>query len=92
MQNKEWLVIEKLVSLLDLYHQLTKIMSYKYANSLLIIPQIMALKATLSRQDTKNMLHGIGQTVTKLQTQMTTRYQAYLDNPNLMIATYVDPR
>ena len=86
------MVIEKLVSLLDLYHQLTKIMSHKYANSSLIIPQIMALKATLSRQDTKNTLHGIGQTVTKLLTQMTTRYQAYLDNPNLMLATYMDPR
>ena len=92
MNKTEWMVIEKLVSLLDLYHQPTKIMSHKYANSSLIIPQVMALKATLSRQDTKNALHGIITTLTKLQAQMTTRYQAYLDNPNLMVATYVDPR
>ena len=92
MNKNEWIVIEKLVSLLDLYQKLTKIMSHKYANSSLIIPQVMLLKATLSSPETKDMLVGIGQTVTKLQAQMTTRYQPYLDNPNLMVSTYVDPR
>ena len=67
-------------------------MSHKYANASLIIPQVMALKATLSRPETKDMLFGIGATLTKLQAQMTTRFQPYLDNPNLMVSTYVDPR
>ena len=92
MQQNEWLIIEKVVALLEIFQRLTKTMSHKYANASLIIPQVMALKATLAIPEIKNMLVGIQQTVKKLQEQMKTRYQPYLDNPDLMVSTYVDPR
>ena len=92
MNKTDWAVLDKLVGLLDLFHKSTKKLSHRYANSSLIIPEIMSLKATLSRQQTKTTLKGLGQTVTKLQDQMTTRYEPYLENPNLLLATYMDPR
>ena len=92
MTNTDWLVLDKLVSLLELFYNGTKKLSHRYANSSLIIPEIMILKAALSSQETKITLKGLGQTVTKLLEQMKTRYEPYLENPNLLLATYLDPR
>ena len=92
MTNADWVVLDKLVSLLELFHNGTKKLSHRYANSSLIIPEIMILKSTLSSQQTKVTLTGLGKTVNTLLEQMKTRYEPYLENQNLLLATYLDPR
>ena len=92
MHNTDWSVLDRLVGLLELFYKCTKKLSHRYANSSLIIPEIMTLKDALSSQQTKVALKGLGQTVTKLLEQMKTRYEPYLENPNLLLATYLDPR
>ena len=92
MTNTDWDVIDKLVSLLEVYYQLTVRMSDRYANASIIIPEILLVKMSLSDKDTRAYLKNLGKTLTKLNEEMADRYQVYLDNPNLMMATFMDPR
>ena len=85
-------MLEKLVSLLGIYKALTEKMSDRYANASVIIPEIITIRTTLSSKEIQKCLGGIGGTITKLLLEMKARYAIYLDNPNLILATFLDPR
>ena len=52
----------------------------------------MFIRIVLDKKETKKVLFGLGATLTKLVEEMKNRYTVYLDNPNLMLATFFDPR
>ena len=67
-------------------------MSERYANASIIIPQVICIMKAVDNTETKKVLRGLGGTVTKVVEEMDNRYGVYLHNPNLMLATYFDPR
>ena len=67
-------------------------MSDKYANASIIIPQVMCIIKTVANKDTRKVLKGLGGTINKVVEGMNNRYAVYLHNPNLMLATFFDPR
>ena len=91
INNNEWDLLEKLVSLLKAFHDTTKKMSKKYANSSEIIPQIKVLKAYVRNIVTRG-LTGLSTTLAQLETSLNTRYSPYLNNENCILATYLDPK
>ena len=85
-------MLNKIVPLLKIFKDLTVKMSDRYANASIIIPEIITVKTTLEHKDTKKMLFGVVGTLNKLLEEMNCRYAVYLDNPNLILATFFDPR
>ena len=88
----EWDLMEKLVTLLKAFHQVTKSMSERYANSSQIIPQTKVLKYFVKDTVTKLNLTGLGTTLDSLEKSFKTRLGKYLENENCILATYLDPK
>ena len=88
--QNEWDLMEKLVTLLKAFHDITKKMSEKYANSSEIIPQIKVLKVYVKKTVAK--LTGLSTTLAQLEASFDTRYNGYLNNENCILATYLDPK
>ena len=53
LTNTDWDVLDKLVSLLQIFQQLTVIMSERYANASIIIPQVIYIQNAVDNTDTK---------------------------------------
>ena len=88
----EWDLMEKLVTLLKAFHEVTKSMSERYANSSQIIPQTKVLKYFVKDTVTKLKLTGLGTTLDSLEESFKTRLGKYLENENCILATYLDPK
>ena len=91
LTNSDWELLEKLVSLLEIYQQLTVKMSDRYANASVIIPEIMFIRIVLDKKETKKVLFGLGATLTKLVEEMKNRYslsrQPKFDASNFLLST-----
>ena len=90
--KNEWDLMEKVVTLLKAFHEVTKTMSERYANSSQIIPQTKVLKYYVNDTLEKLTLTGIGTTLTSFKKSFSTRLDPYLDNENCILATYLDPK
>ena len=53
LTNTDWDVLEKLVSLLQIFQQLTVTMSERYANASIIIPQVICVMKAVDNTETK---------------------------------------
>ena len=92
MTGKDWEVIGIIVPLLKVFKDLTVTMSDRYANASIIIPEIVTMKGGLESRDAKKIHKGVGATVNQLLGEINSRYKVYLENPNLLLATFLDPR
>ena len=92
LTNSDWDVLDKLLQLLQIFKQLTLDMSERYTNASIIIPNVICTQTAVENPETKRVLKGLGGTINKLADEMDTRYGVYVHNPDLMIATYLDPR
>ena len=88
----EWTTMDKLADLLQLFHSMTKSMSYRYANAGEIIPFVKILKDYVTDEVTKLKLTGLHTTLLSLNDSFNRRFSKYLNNQNCILATYLDPR
>ena len=67
-------------------------MSNRYVKSSAIIPEVIYMKFFCTNFITKHNLRGLGATLAILSEDLTKRFQKYLDDTNLINATFLDPR
>ena len=56
LTNTDWEVLDKLVSLLHIFQQLTVTMSERYANASIIIPQVICIMKSVDNKEKKKCL------------------------------------
>ena len=92
LNENEWAMVLKMSKLLKIFRDMTVKMSHKYANSSDIIPQILTFKHYVTSVFMISQLSGLGTILDELKSVMETRYDTYMENPNCILATYLDPR
>ena len=90
--GQEWVLLEKVVSLLKIFSDITAEMSERYANASLIIPSIALLIHHCTCNESRSDLRGLITTMNELKKGFENRFGPYVMNENLIIATFVDPR
>lgn len=92
----QWGLVQKIVQLLSPFEEITKEASNRTSTISMIIPTILALKLFLSKAVQSNFdisdFSGILTTVEQFSESVETRFSSYLNDKNLCLSTFLDPR
>ena len=93
----QWGLVQKIVQLLSLFEEITKEASNRTSTISMIIPTILALrlflsKAVQSNSDISDFNGILLTTVEQFSESMETRFSSYLNDKNLCVSTFLDPR
>lgn len=89
----QWGLVQKIVQLLSPFEEITREASNRTSTISMIIPTILALKLFLSKAVQSNSDYsGILTTVEEFSQSVGKRFSSYLNDKNLCLSTFLDPR
>ena len=93
----QWGLVQKIILLLSPFKEIIKEESNRTSTISMIIPTILALtlflsKAVQSNSDTSDFNGILLTTVEQFSESMETRFSSYLNDKNLCVSTFLDPR
>ena len=75
-----------------MFNDITILLSEREANSSFIIPTVRVIQTLLVQAEKSPLFLGLGTTLNKCQESANERFQKYLNDKNLILATFLDPR
>ena len=92
--NYEWELLQNVVKILEPFEQITRELSYRDASASEIIPTYLSLKLFFKKaqNEYKQYFKGVGTTIEEFATDLTSRFESYLDDKNLCLSTFLNPR
>ncbi|KAL7634385.1 UNVERIFIED_CONTAM: hypothetical protein RMT77_014762 [Armadillidium vulgare] len=92
LDANKWNLIAKLTNLLKVFHNTTIRLSERFSTASQIIPQIKFLELFIEKACDSTRYSGLGSTLDALKNSMKERFEDYLADFSVILATYFDPR
>ena len=92
LENSEWQILEKLVHFLKMFNDVTKLLRRRAAIALSIIPTVQVIKNLIIQAEGSNLFSGLGTTISTTKKSSNERFEKYLTDKNLILASFLDPR
>lgn len=92
LENNQWKIVEKLIKILVQFVDCTNLLSSSKSYASSIIPHIKVFSRFFEIGEQKGLFSGLGTTLSAWKASFKKRYVTYLDDKNLILATYLDPR
>lgn len=89
---QQWGLMEQCINLLKPFEEITKITSSGLSCISEAIPHISALKKYLDKNETAQRTPDLARMRASLKAELESRFKSLGDNPNYLIATFLDPR
>lgn len=86
----DWVLMESLIQLLKPFEELTKRISSNKSVISEVIPAVMTLDIFLNQSNSSHF--GVGTTKDVMHTRLLVRFKEIMKDPNLIMATFLDPR
>ena len=87
-----WRLMDNIVSILKVFHEITVRLSERNATVAEIIPQIKFLDVFLAKASTNHRYSAIASTISAMKHSIKKRFERYIDDYITVLATYLDPR
>lgn len=89
---QQWSLMEQFINLLKPFEEITKITSCGLSCISEVIPHVQALKKYLGKNETAQGTPALARMRASLKAELASRFKSLEDNPNYLIATFLDPR
>ena len=92
LENNESVILEKLLQFLKMYNDITILSIECEVNASSIIPTVKVIQTMLVQAEKSLLFLGLETTLNECQKSANKRFQKYLNDKNLTLATFLDPR
>lgn len=89
---QQWSLMEQFINLLKPFEEITKITSSGLSCISEAIPHVSALKKYLDKCETAQRTPDLARMIASLKSELESRFKSLRENPNYLIATFLDPR
>ena len=92
LESSQWKVLEKLQKILKNFEDCANFMSTRDATAALIIPNIKVIRHFFESAESNGLFSGLGSTLSSWKSSVELRLSSYINDKNLILATFLDPR
>jgi hypothetical protein len=89
LDSKQWQILSKIVKILKPFEEITKKLSARNSLSSCIIPSIVVLKYVFKKAEEDGHFTGMGTCIAGWKDSCERRFQQYLENKDLITATFL---
>ena len=92
LDTNQWKILEKLIKILKNFVDCTNLLSSREATASSIIPNVKVICRFFEKGESKGTFNGLGSTLSACNASVKNRFQGYLTDKKLILATILDPR